>query len=165
MIYWVETELKGRVGTSGAPAGGDDLPGEIAEFANEGVNVLASMLAFSEVGRLQLESENELCRRHSIDFHHLPITDHGVPEMMGPAKNLVMQLAGSVNSGASVVIHCFAGIGRSSLVAALTLATAGIPIEQCFALISEARGFTVPETKRQEVWFRSFLEKYPPQTA
>ncbi len=79
---------------------------------------------------------------------------------MNATKHLVSSLVDSLNSGQSVVVHCFAGIGRSSLIAALVLAMAGIPEDQCFALISQARGFAVPETKRQEVWFRSFLERH-----
>lgn len=49
-----------------------------------------------------------------------------------------------------IAIHCRAGIGRSSLIAASVMTAYHIPAEEAFSLIETARGFAVPDTQEQK---------------
>jgi protein-tyrosine phosphatase len=52
-------------------------------------------------------------------------------------------------AGKSIAIHCRAGLGRSSMMAACVMVLAGIDPNSVFDLIGAARGFTVPDTQEQ----------------
>ncbi|MEQ9209713.1 MAG: hypothetical protein RLN96_07720, partial [Pseudomonadales bacterium] len=54
-----------------------------------------------------------------------------------------------------VVLHCWAGIGRSGLLAATILVRMGHDSETVFDLVSKARGESIPETQEQEHWFNN----------
>jgi protein-tyrosine phosphatase len=41
------------------------------------------------------------------------------------------------------------GIGRSALIAACLLKSQGIGVDEAFAMIARARGFSVPDTEEQ----------------
>jgi hypothetical protein len=56
----------------------------------------------------------------------------------------------------SVAIHCRAGIGRSSVIAACTLICSRIEAEQALALISASQGVVVPDTDAQRDWALAF---------
>jgi protein-tyrosine phosphatase len=58
-----------------------------------------------------------------------------------------------------VVVHCRAGIGRSSLIAGTVLVRFGIPPEEAWRLITAARGFRVPETPEQGEWLTAFAAR------
>ena len=57
---------------------------------------------------------------------------------------------------------CFAGIGRSTLVAAALLVRAGLALPEALALISESRGITVPDTSAQHRWLESLEARLRP---
>jgi protein-tyrosine phosphatase len=50
------------------------------------------------------------------------------------------------------------GIGRSALVAACLPKSQGIGVDEAFAMISRARGFSVPDTEEQREWASGFAE-------
>jgi protein-tyrosine phosphatase len=58
--------------------------------------------------------------------------------------------------GKAVGVHCRAGIGRSSLIAAALLIQNGVSPETAFLTIQEARGCPVPDTVEQRNW----VERY-----
>jgi hypothetical protein len=69
---------------------------------------------------------------------------------------LGVRLAAHVRAGRFVVTQCFAGIGRSTLLAAVTLVMLGAGAEQALRMVSEARGLPVPDTEAQRHWFYEF---------
>lgn len=58
--------------------------------------------------------------------------------------------------GAGVAIHCRAGIGRSSLIAACVLLKLGTREDEIFPLLSRVRGVAVPDTSAQIQWLSKF---------
>lgn len=69
---------------------------------------------------------------------------------------LVDRLAAEVRADQFVVTHCWAGIGRSSLLAGATLVRLGVPPAQAWQLIRAARGLPVPDNRDQEAWLYRF---------
>lgn len=157
-VYWIEGITPGRLGTMPRPRGNDRVEDEIADLRRQGVDVIVSVQTPDEAERNGLEREEEVCAANDIAFHSFPIPDGGVPDSRQATLKLARRLADLLKMGESVVIHCLAGIGRSSLVAACVLMIAGETAEAAVERISRARGLPVPETEEQHAWVRDFGE-------
>jgi protein-tyrosine phosphatase len=64
----------------------------------------------------------------------------------------------AVSQGKATAIHCRAGIGRASVVAACTLVCLGTKPDDAFDLIAKARGIGVPDTDGQRAWVGAFAD-------
>jgi protein-tyrosine phosphatase len=138
------------------PRAGDWLPDEIAGWKAEGIDAVVSLLEQHEVAELELQQEPMLCETAGIEFVSFPIPDRGVPESMRETQRLVRSLSAAVADGNAVAIHCRAGIGRSSLIAACVLVLNGYDPDSAFAAIAKARGIEVPDTEIQREWVSHF---------
>ena len=156
-LYWIEAWTPGRLAIAARPRADDWLEAEIAEWKREGVNVVISLLEREEVLELKLQREAELCQSNGLEFISFPIPDRGVPETMDGVMRLARSIGDGVAHGrSSVAIHCRAGIGRSSIIAATMLVCSGVEAARALVSISEARGLTVPDTEEQRHWVMAF---------
>lgn len=151
-LHWIEWPGPGRLATAARPRADDWLDDAIRGWKEEGVDIVVSMLAPSEVQDLGLQREAELCRANGVAFISFPIPDYGVPDNRQEVLRLAQSLAAKLRDGQSIVTHCRAGIGRSSLIAACTLICSGIDAADALALIAAARGMRVPDTDAQRDW-------------
>ena len=94
-----------------------------------------------------------------MEFISFPIPDRGVPRSGREAAALARTLAARLGEGKAVAIHCRAGIGRSSLVAACALVCSGSDPETAFDSITKARGLLVPDTDGQREWVMAFRNR------
>lgn len=122
-----------------------------------GVDVLVSLLTDDDARRFGLEAEAERAAFRGIEFLRFPIEDHQVPVSVDETVAFAQALLGRLEQGRSVVLHCYAGIGRSGLVAATVLFLAGLEIEDACWRLSEARGMRVPETAKQREWLEALV--------
>jgi protein-tyrosine phosphatase len=116
------------------------------------VNVLVSLLTPEEEAEFLLASEGELCRQAGIEFHAFPIGDRELPSSRDEMLALAHRLAESVREGKAVAIHCRAGIGRSTMLAAGVLTALGETPERALERIAKARRGPVPDTPEQRQW-------------
>jgi hypothetical protein len=154
-LFWIEHGGAGRLAITARPRADDWLDAEVDAWKAAGVDILVSLLEASEVSELGLGREADLCRTRGIDFVSFPIADRGVPEP-DQAAQMARVLAARLHEGRSIAIHCRAGIGRSSIMAACTLTFAGIEPARALALIGAARGLNVPDTDEQRDWVIAF---------
>jgi len=152
-LYWIDHPRTPRLAIMARPRAGDWLEDEVAHWRAEGVGLVVSLLEPDEARELGLEGGADACRAQGIDFLNFPIPDRGVPEDRRQAERLARRLA---ETDMSVAIHCRAGIGRSSLVAALTLVLRRLEAGDAFTRISTARGLAVPDTDAQRAWVEDF---------
>ena len=150
----------GRLATMAHPRGGGWLADEMTALAHAGVDVLVSALTLEESRRLGLAEAAGAAASAGVEFVPFPITDRGVPEMVDDAVMLGVRLAAHVRAGRFVVTQCFAGIGRSSLIAGVTLAILGVDADEALHLIGRARGLPVPDTEVQRHWLRRFAAEH-----
>ena len=155
-IYWVPEVTAGRLGIMARPRSGEWLRDEVLGWCHVGVNAVVCLLESSEVSELELQDESMLCESSRIEFISFPITDRGVPKSVRQTAELVERVISFLRDGASVVIHCRAGIGRSSLIAACVLLKLGFPRNQVFPMLRRARGLAVPDSASQEEWLSVF---------
>ena len=98
-----------------------------------------------------------------MELVSFPIPDRDVPDSAHDAATLARSLATRIGGGKAVAVHCRAGIGRSSLIAACILASSGHEPGTVFDLIGACRGLEVPDTEAQRLWLRGLCRDYPPR--
>jgi len=148
-LYWIESGSGARLAIMARPRAGDWLEDEIDHWKRSGVAIVVSLLEPEEVADLGLRDEAAICARNGIDFLSFPIADRTIPTDTAEA----LRFAARVRAlGKPVAIHCRAGIGRSSIIAAAMLVSEGIRPVQALAAIGEARGLPVPDTDAQRNW-------------
>jgi protein-tyrosine phosphatase len=157
-VHWNEVPLAGRLAIVPRPRAGDWLNDEIAGWKAEGIDLVVSLLESEEVAELGLHCEAGLCDKYTIEFFSFPVPDRGVPSALPAALALARLLVSRVGQGKSAAIHCRAGIGRSSVIAACTLVCLGMNPVHAFGLIAKARGVVVPDTDEQRAWVRTFAD-------
>jgi len=147
-IYWIES-AQPRLAIMARPRAGDWLEDEVANWRNAGVATVVSLLERHEVDDLGLADEEALCAQFGIRFLSLPIADRGLPADPIVFKDFIERLVGD---DAPIAIHCRAGIGRSTLVAAAILVGRGMEATRALDRIGDARGTRVPDTEEQRDW-------------
>jgi protein-tyrosine phosphatase len=151
----------GRLATMAHPRGGPWLADEMAGLARAGVDVFVSALTWDEDRRLGLTEVAASAAAAGVQFISFPIADRGVPRAQDIAGDsdvvaLGVRMAAHVRAGRFVVTQCFAGIGRSTLLAGATLVMLGFGPEEALRMVSEARGLPVPDTAAQRDWLYEF---------
>ena len=159
-IYWIRDIEPLRFAIMARPRSADWLEDEIVGWKSAGVTKVVSLLQSSEVSELGLDAEASLCAAHGITFEVFPIADRGTPTHPMACLHVAAELASDVRNGRAVAIHCRAGIGRSGLLGACVLSHLGVACEETFAMLTRARGVTVPDTADQVEWFRKFCSTH-----
>lgn len=150
-IYWIETADAQRLAIMARPRSGDWLEDEIAHWRRSGVECVVSLLEREEVDDLRLGREAALCEQNGIAFLSFPIPDRGLPDDAKAFKRFAQDIA---DNGRTVAIHCRAGIGRSSVLAATILIGGGMLADDALMSIQHARSVPVPDTEAQRDWIR-----------
>jgi len=151
-VYWVLGPWPGRLGVVPRPRGGDWLADEVRSWRASKIDVVASLLAPDEIAELDLQAEEALARREGLEYYAFPIPDYSVPQSRTELLRFLGPLEEALESGKNVAVHCRAGIGRSSIVVASLLVSAGLDPEEAFRRIEKARGRPVPDTPEQREW-------------
>ena len=159
MLYWIQFPGPGRLAIAPRPRGDDWLESELTSLRREGVDVLASLLTDEEEEQQGLTDEAALCRRIGIEFRSFAIPDGDTPASMHQFGDFIGFLDKELMQERSILVHCLAGIGRSSVTAAALLCRHGYQPDDAFDLISRARGLQVPETDEQADWLRQFAQR------
>jgi protein-tyrosine phosphatase len=155
-IYWIDTPARGRLAIMARPRAGDWLTDEVDVWQRSGIDAVFSLLERDEIDELGLADEPDACVRHGIAFAAFPIPDRGVPQDMREAVAIAQRIAMDLEGGKCIAIHCRAGIGRSSLMAACALVCMGVLPDAAIDAIGTARGLSVPDTPAQHAWVRAF---------
>ncbi len=138
----------GRLATMPRPRGDNWLPSEIRSLKGSGVTDLVSLLTLAEEIELALLFEAQMCEEAGINFHRFAVVDRDVPPH-AEFEAFINSLLPVLRNNGFIAIHCRAGIGRSTVIAAGLLVGLGVAPEQALKMISQARGFDVPDTEAQ----------------
>lgn len=159
-LYEAAWDGPGRLATMRHPPGGDALPAAMATLAEAGVDVLVSALCDDEIEELELAGAPAAATAAGLELVRFPIVDGTVPGLaaMPALRRLADRLGADLRSGRFVVTHCWAGIGRSSMLAGATLVRLGVPPGQAWRLIRAARGLPVPDNFAQEAWLETVAD-------
>jgi protein-tyrosine phosphatase len=122
-----------------------------------GLDAVVSFLTADETAEFGLVKEEEFCRSAKIQFLSLPIPDRGVPRSRDNVLKLIGTLEEKLADGKTVGIQRRQGIGRSGLLAACLLVSAGLSPEAAFERLTQVRGCPVPETSEQRRWVEGIV--------
>jgi protein-tyrosine phosphatase len=148
-LYWIDVAGASKLAIMARPRAGDWLGDEVAHWKRSGVGLVVSLLERDEVDDLGLGMEAALCRENGIEYLSYPIPDRGVPGDVKSAMRFAAELAGR---GELIAIHCRAGIGRSSMMAAAVMIAKGVEPAAALLAIERARGLPIPDTDAQRDW-------------
>jgi protein-tyrosine phosphatase len=157
-VHWIEMPTAARLAVMARPRAGEWLDDEVAGWRTEGIDIVVSLLDAEEVSELGLQREAGLCEEQTIEFISFPIPDRGVPASLRDTAALARLMTLQLGEGKAVAVHCRAGIGRSSLVAACALVCLGFSPDAAFEMIGKARGVSVPDTEEQRDWVAGFKD-------
>ncbi|MFY1699830.1 protein-tyrosine phosphatase family protein [Solwaraspora sp. WMMA2101] len=150
-LFPIPAPAPARLSIVARPRGGDGLDDELRAVRAADVDILVCLLTLAERDELALTDEAAAATRAGLEFHAWAIADFGVPDHQA-IRPLLDLLATALRTGRHVAVHCRAGVGRSSLIAAALLTRLGIDTEQAWNVIARARGVPVPETAQQRRW-------------
>jgi protein-tyrosine phosphatase len=151
-LFWIPGPSRGRLAVATRPRGGDWLEDEAGAWRRAGIDVVVSLLEEDEAGQLDLLGEAQAMGANGIRFISFPIPDLGVPVSAPAASSLITAISDALEAGDNVAVHCRQGLGRSGMIAAGVLASAGVDPERAIEIVSAARGEIVPETPGQRSW-------------
>lgn len=158
--YYVQGLRAGRLGIMPHPPGYAGLAASLEMLLAQGADMLVSLLEPDEALALGLADEENSCRLIGLEFRSFPIADFGIPALDDSTLAFMDELAAYLQDEGNLVIHCYGGIGRSSLVAAAVMIRSGIGLEAALRAIRNARGTPVPETEAQRAWLDRFAGRY-----
>ncbi|MFD7867702.1 protein-tyrosine phosphatase family protein [Streptomyces sp. NPDC059783] len=150
-LFTIDLPGPGRLSTMARPRGGDWLETEMAALKDAGADVLVCALTEPERAELGLADEPRSATAAGLRFVALPVPDLSVPDHAAVLPAL-RDLRRQRREGAHIVVHCRAGIGRSSLLAAAVLILDGVDPDTAWSGIQRARGLSVPDTREQRAW-------------
>ncbi|MFK8010694.1 MAG: dual specificity protein phosphatase family protein [Marinicellaceae bacterium] len=150
---------RGSINMMPKPPGSSQLPSYIQFLKSKSIDIVVSLLQYQEIMNHALTNEGIECEEHGIEFINFPIKDHSNPQFFLPFNQLIEQLVKRIEMGKNIAIHCYAGIGRTGLVAASILIKQGMQVDEALISLSRARGLRVPETIQQITWLHHHFEE------
>ena len=151
----------GRIGLCACPGGRRtlvvdhdpvaDLVSDLERVVAFGASGVVSLIDDRELVSLGIESLPLHLQRHGLWWKHLPITDMGIPdaqfEQQWESNSIFIRE--TLGRGENVVMHCWAGLGRTGTIAARLLIECGMEPAAAILRLRDARPGSI-QTRRQE---------------
>ena len=158
-------EVSGKIGMTFAP--GKKGPGRDGNWDRHldqdlkrlkegyGASLLVCLLEPQELTLLHIEDLFDRAREHEISTVRLPMPDGGVPADPRALEGVVQRIVSTAKEARNVIVHCRGGLGRTGLVVACCLVSAGRDAKTATELVRAARPGAI-ENGTQERWIRQF---------
>jgi CRISPR-associated protein (TIGR02584 family) len=174
LVDWLAGIPEGRVGLTFAPGKHSesfynpgtrwrrDLAMDLDELVRQGVTDLVCLLQDRDLKKLKIPHLVAEATARGLRVHRLPIADQGVPGSREALVVLLAVLQQRLAEGASVVIHCEGGRGRTGVVAGCLLVSLGASTPEALRRLQEARGPNCPENAHQRAFIARFATEARP---
>ena len=153
-VDWIKPNL-GITILPGRRDYGRDLATDIASLKAAGVTHVLSLITDDELAARGVESLASAVQTAGLKHRQDALLDQRAATLE-QMDNIAQWLDEALNSGARVVVHCMAGLGRSGMVAASYLTRSGMRADAAITLVREKRSPRAVETAVQE----EFVHKY-----
>jgi ADP-ribosyl-[dinitrogen reductase] hydrolase len=149
-----------RRGQTDPDRGRENLSRDIDAIQDFGAAGLVTLVQDGELAMLGLSGLPEELEDRGMWWKHMPITDMGIPGR--PFESRWLQEGPEIHQvlarGEHVVLHCWAGLGRTGTIAARLLIENGLEPEAAILRLRNARPGSI-QTRKQE---RYVLRLRPP---
>ncbi len=155
-IYPIPNLFNSCIALAPCPLGNEKLADEIKSLQQQNYKLVISMLTVEEQEKHGLTAESKQCAIHGITYLNYPIRDE-VADSDSATIDFVDKVVTHIKQLANddkILFHCRGGVGRSSMMIALVMASFGYDVDEVFAKITHARGEHAPETKNQLQWVK-----------
>ena len=127
----------------------EDLNEQLIRLKARGINRVISLLEIDEARKLGVADEAELCRKHELGYENFPIRDFSTAADPATFRSLVAKISAQLVEGDNIVVHCYAGIGRTGILVGATLIENGFSAREAAEVMSSSRGKNMPQTQEQ----------------
>ena len=155
----VRTSGGGRIGLCACPGGRGvlmpgveiDLEHDLETLLDWGAVGLVSLIEQAEFEVLMVTTLPMRARELGLWWRHLPIRDMCAPDAQFESRWSLegTRLRGLLCQGASVAIHCWAGLGRTGTVAARLLVELGTEPAQAMRAVRKARPGAIQSVEQE----------------
>ncbi|MEA2076333.1 MAG: dual specificity protein phosphatase family protein [Euryarchaeota archaeon] len=142
MTLWIDKKL--AVG----PMPSEDLIADLAKTFKAVVVLLEDW---------ELDYDIQIWLKFGLKVKHLPIPDFGIPSL-DDLHGLIDWIKRETEDGRAVFVHCYAGIGRSGMVAAAYLISKGYDVDAAIEHVRACVSGAI-EVYEQEQLLRLFAKK------
>ncbi|MGV6809722.1 MAG: phosphatase domain-containing protein [bacterium] len=163
LIDWLPSDIlpsQGRLGLTHMPGSRAARDSDLAALQRLGVDALVCLQQpreFQQINPPETLAERETAvQAHQIQFVHDAITDFA-PPTIEQAQRIVTKLKHLLDEGQTVVVHCFAGLGRAGTIAACVLVAYGHRASDAVKLVREYRKGAV-QTQAQAAFVQQFAQ-------
>lgn len=139
-VTWI---IPGKLGGMRHPSD----PNEVSLLAREGITGLISLTE-------EAASIGVAARREGMRWLHLPIQDFHAPEL-SQIDDAVRFINTELGKGGSVVVHCWAGVGRTGTILASYLVSQGELPDRAMERVRQKNPGSI-ETEKQEQAIREY---------
>lgn len=149
----------GRIGLSacpGRPDCGAGLEGDLAALQALRIGAVLSLVDEAEMLRYGVAGLPAAVAAAGLLHLPYPIVDGLPPRELPPTRELCLRVLALLGEGATVLLHCIGGWGRSGTIAACLLCHEGHGPRRAIELVRRARHPRCIETHAQEL----FIHKY-----
>jgi protein-tyrosine phosphatase len=154
------TKLPGRIGMMSAPGLFRALSEDLDDLRDpHETSLLVSLVTENELGILGIDALVEEAAARGIETLRFAIVDQSVPKAPSQLVAVVERILATAASGRNVVIHCWAGLGRTGLVAASCLVAQGFTPDDAIATVRRHRARTI-ESEDQEAYVTAFADAW-----
>jgi len=121
----------------------------IATFKDDNISLVVTLLDTIEVTRLDISTLGKFLKENNIYWKHFPIQDLSIPTDGDLLIKLLVLMKKLLDDDKSVLIHCYAGLGRTGLLATTLLVSLGLEAKISIEYIRKVRPGSI-ETIEQE---------------
>lgn len=121
----------------------------IATFKDDNISLVVTLLDTIEVTRLDISTLGKFLKENNIYWEHFPIQDLRIPTDQNLLIKLLVHMKKLLDDDKSVLIHCYAGLGRTGLLATTLLVSLGLEAKVSIEHIRKIRPGSI-ETIEQE---------------
>ncbi len=159
-------DFLGRIGMVACPGirigGGQNqrvaknLKSDLEALLDWGATGVVSLVEEHELSIVGVEDLPEKLQSAKIWWRHMPIMDMYIPEE-DFEKNWIKEgkrIRGLLRRGENIILHCYAGLGRTGLIAAKILVDFGMDPEDAISMVRKANKRRI-QTKEQAQYIRS----------
>ena len=159
-VDWLDSQYTdpGRLGLTILPGRQDYkriLPEDLNALHEQGVTHVVPLITHDEFHAYGVDDLLDAYQQADFRIRHQPIFDQRVCSLQ-EMQELVIWLLKELEQGASIVLHCVGGLGRSGLVAACYLKTQGLNAEAAISEVRRARSSRAIESRIQEQFVQNF---------